>query len=57
MAALDADTVSSVYKQYKEDTQYAVGWLAQEANKCGYNLNTTGSRLKGKARKMVKPEA
>lgn len=55
-----ASILSDVYKQYKDDTEFVAGWLAEESLKCGYVLATLGDqppkgpgRLKGKARKQV----
>ncbi|KAK7921303.1 hypothetical protein PG985_009325 [Apiospora marii] len=46
----------TTYKQYKKDTEYIAGWLAENATKCGFKLQntpTTSGRLKGKARKQA----
>lgn len=55
-----ANVLNNSYKQYKEDTTFIAGWLAEKSIKCGYELTTVGQkshkvtgRLKGKARKQV----
>jgi hypothetical protein len=56
-----ASILDDVYKQYKEDTEFVAGWLAEESLRCGYELTTVRAaptqkstgRLKGKARKQV----
>ncbi|KAH9908419.1 hypothetical protein F4778DRAFT_795844 [Xylariomycetidae sp. FL2044] len=57
----------ATYKQYKADTEYIAGWLAMNAQNCGYNVATPLSnasptpaattRLKGKARKQARNAA
>jgi hypothetical protein len=64
MASSHPDTIPSIYKQYKANTELVAGWLAQESMGSGYILRTKGGqaqndapalRLKGKARKLVNP--
>lgn len=51
--------LSDTYKQYKEDTEQFLKWLAETAVDCGhvptsFQLLTKGPRLKGKDRKKAK---
>jgi hypothetical protein len=64
MASPHPDTIPSIYKQYKANTELVAGWLVRESMGSGYVLRTKGGqaqndapapRLKGKARKLVSP--
>ena len=51
MATLDhADTFLSTYKQYKRDTEYIAGWLAETAKTTGYELRTRKAPMAKKKR-------
>jgi hypothetical protein len=39
-----AGIVNDVYKQYKEDTEFVAGWLAETSLRCGYELTTLGGQ-------------
>jgi hypothetical protein len=41
MESLNLEALSSAYMQYKQDTDFVAGWLAQMLMKCGYSLTTT----------------
>jgi len=55
---------SSNYRQYKQDTEYIAGWLAERAKKAGYKRcpqpqqqQQPTTRLKGRARKEARDAA
>ncbi|KAF2120926.1 hypothetical protein BDV96DRAFT_595324 [Lophiotrema nucula] len=54
------DALPSSYRQYKEDTEYVAGWLAEKSAQIGYKLKApqghpeSSKRLKGKARKIAR---
>ncbi|KAF2123213.1 hypothetical protein BDV96DRAFT_593651 [Lophiotrema nucula] len=62
----DSSFLSSHYRQYKKDTEYIAGWLAENAQRAGYRLSNeqnddtkapSTQRLKGKARKEARNAA
>jgi hypothetical protein len=42
--AIMTGIVKDVYKQYKEDTEFVAGWLAEMSLRCGYELTTLGGQ-------------
>ncbi|KAF2647761.1 hypothetical protein K491DRAFT_279450 [Lophiostoma macrostomum CBS 122681] len=61
---LSADKLTSIYRQYKQDTAYIAGWLSDKSAQCGHqttakreNAASAQPRLKGKARKLAKENA
>lgn len=47
----NAQTFFATYKQYKENTKYIAGWLAETSHSIGYKLHETqNGRLRSKAK-------